>query len=412
MAKATEKTKVLIVDDDENFTNVTATFLESKGYQVQTVNTGAEALEMVSSENLQIVLLDLVLPDAEGIDVLKKIRHADRNIAIITVTGYGDEHRAVNVMKAGSCDYLTKPFRLNDLVYSIEKASSWREVQIIEDMSEGFLAVDERRIVYANRVVEDVLGYSREELAGMDISRLFPKKESGVFERRSEESQGAWRSFEIEAVHKDGSSHTLGVRVANDSLKGMEVIAVLFKDITATKHLEAALKETQTLYENLIRNANDAITLINPEGRFALVNPKFCELSGYSEEETRSLHFSKLIHPEDLHLFADRFRRALAGEKVANDYQFGIVRKTGEILFIDFNANVITKDGKIIGIQAIARDITQRKQAEKERQERMRELEKWHKLTVDRELRMIELKKKIEELESQLAHIKKLKRIE
>jgi DNA-binding NtrC family response regulator len=152
MAKATEKTKVLIVDDDENFTNVTATFLESKGYQVQTVNTGAEALEMVSSENLQIVLLDLVLPDAEGIDVLKKIRHADRNIAIITVTGYGDEHRAVNVMKAGSCDYLTKPFRLNDLVYSIEKASSWREVQIIEDMSEGFLAVDERRIVYANRV--------------------------------------------------------------------------------------------------------------------------------------------------------------------------------------------------------------------------------------------------------------------
>jgi PAS domain S-box-containing protein len=246
----------------------------------------------------------------------------------------------------------------------------------------------------------------------LDISRLFPKKESGVFERRSEESQGAWRSFEIEAVHKDGSSHTLGVRVANDSLKGMEVIAVLFKDITATKHLEAALKETQTLYENLIRNANDAITLINPEGRFALVNPKFCELSGYSEEETRSLHFSKLIHPEDLHLFADRFRRALAGEKVANDYQFGIVRKTGEILFIDFNANVITKDGKIIGIQAIARDITQRKQAEKERQERMRELEKWHKLTVDRELRMIELKKKIEELESQLAHIKKLKRIE
>lgn len=411
MMMAIEKAKILIIDDDENFTTVTAAFLENEGYSIQTADTGQKALEKVSSERPQIVLLDLMLPDAEGTEILKKIRQVDRNMAVITVTGHGDEHRAVNVMKAGSCDYLTKPFRFQDLVHSIEKASMWREVQIIEDLSEGYLAIDVGKIVYANRFFGDLLGYSREEMTGMEVSRLFPKEEPGTFQRRTNETEGTWHTCEPEAIHSDGTSHILAARIGNDTFQGMRVVAAFFKDITATKHLEAALKETQTLYENLILNANDAITLINPQGTFSLVNPKFCEFSGYSEEETKSLHFSKLVHPEDLPLFTDRYRRRLAGEDVPSNYQFRIIRKTGEVIFIDFNANVIKKEGKIIGIQAIARDITERKRAEKELQERMKELEKWHKLTVDRELRMIELKKKIEEIESQLAHLKKLKGI-
>jgi DNA-binding NtrC family response regulator len=106
MKKEIEKTKILIIDDDENFTTVTGAFLENEGYHTLMANTGKEALEKVSSEKPRIVLLDLVLPDAEGTEILKKIRQIDRNVAVITITGYGDEHRAVNVMKAGSCDYL------------------------------------------------------------------------------------------------------------------------------------------------------------------------------------------------------------------------------------------------------------------------------------------------------------------
>lgn len=407
-----QKARILIVDDDENFTTVTAAFLENQGYRIQTAGTGQKALETISSERPEIVLLDLILPDTEGTEILKKIRQIDRSLAVITVTGYGDEHRAVNVMKAGSCDYLTKPFKFEDLINSIEKASMWREIQIIEDMSEGYLAVDGGKVLYANRFVDDLLGYSREEMTGMEVSRLFPGEEPSIFQRQTDEPDGSWHTCELEAIHKDGTKYTLGARIGNDTFQETKVLAAYFKDITATKHLETALKETQTLYENLILNANDAITLIDPQGTFALVNPKFCEFSGYSEEEAKKLHFSKLVHPEDLPLFTDRYRRRLAGEDVPSNDQFRIVRKTGEIIFIDFNANVVTKDGKIIGIQAIARDITERKHAEKELRERMEELEKWHKLTIDRELRMIELKKRIEDLESQLAYLKKLKGIE
>ncbi|NIQ37310.1 MAG: PAS domain S-box protein [Proteobacteria bacterium] len=412
MEKETDKAKILIIDDDQNFTTVTAAFLENQGYTTLMANTGELALEKVSSERPRIVLLDLVLPDAEGTEILKKIRQIDRNLAVITITGYGDEHRAVNVMKAGSCDYLTKPFRFQDLVQSIEKASMWREVQIIEDMSEGYLAIDGTKIVYGNRFFGDLLGYSSEDLIDMDVSKLFPEHAPDTFKRKSKEANGTWHTSEVEAIHRDGSRHILGARIGNDTFQGEKVVAAFFKDITATKHLEAALEETQTLYENLILNANDAITVINPHGTFSLVNPKFCEISGYSEEETKSLHLSKLVHPEDLPMVTDRHRRRLAGEDVPSNYQFRIIRRTGEVVFIDFNANVVKKEGKIIGVQAIARDITERKRAEKELQERMEELEKWHKLTVDREMRMVELKRKIDELESQINRLKSLKGLE
>ncbi len=412
MEMGTEKAKILIVDDDQNFTTVTAAFLENEGYETSTANTGQEALNKVAAEHPRIVLLDFMLPDVEGIEILKKIRQIDRSVAVITITGYGDEHRAVNVMKAGSCDYLAKPFRFQDLGQSIEKAFMWREVQIIEEMSEGYLAIDGAKIVYGNRFLGDLLGYSRDQMIDMEVSNLFPKEQPDTFQRRPKEPDRTWHALEMEAVHSDGSSHILGARIGNDTFQGREIVSAFFKDITATRHLEVALEETQTLYENLILNANDAITIINPQGTFSLVNPKFCEICGYSEEETRDLHFSKLVHPEDLPLVADRHRRRLAGEDVPSNYQFRIIQKRGEVVFVDFNANVVKKEGKIIGIQAIARDITERKRAETELQERMKELEKWHKLTVDRELRMVELKKKIEELESQLTRLKKLKGIE
>ena len=399
----------MIVDDDEHFVKTTGTFLQSEGYTVETAMTGQKALEKATSERPQIVLLDLILPDTDGVEVLRQIRQIDRNIAVIAVTGHGDQQKAVTVMKAGSCDYLTKPFRLRELAHCIEKALMWRDIQMIEDMSEGYLATDGKRILYANRFVNDLLGYSREEMKYIPLGRLFPGEQPAAFQRRGRKTGGMWQTCELEARHKDGTPHTLEARIGGDTFQGMEILAVFLRDITATKHLESALRETQTLYENLIRTANDAITLINPEGIFVLVNPKFCEMSGYSEEEAKDLHFSTLVHPEDLSLFTDRHRRTLAGENVSSSFQFRILRKTGDIVFVDFSANPITMGGKIIGVQAIARDITERKQAEKELRERMRELEKWHKLTVDRELRMIELKKRIEDLESELAHLKKLK---
>ena len=403
------KSRILIVDDDEHFIRTTGTFLQGEDYTVDTARTGQKALEKMTAQRPEVVLLDLILPDMDGVEVLRQIRQIDRNVAVIAVTGYGDQQKAVTVMKAGSCDYLTKPFRFRDLAHSIEKALMWRDIQMIEDMSEGYLATDGKRILYANRFVTDLLGYSREEMKGIPLGRLFPGEQSAAFQRVARETGGIWQTCELEVRHKDGTPHTLEARIGRDTFQGMEIMAGFLRDITATKHLESALRETQTLYENLIRTANDAITLINPEGVFALVNPKFCEMSGFSEKDAKDLHFSRLIHPEDLPLFADRHRKTLAGEYVSSNFQFRILRKTRDVVFVDFSANPITMGGKIIGVQAIARDITERKQAEKELRERMRELEKWHKLTVDRELRMIELKKRIEELESELAHLKKLK---
>jgi PAS domain S-box-containing protein len=100
-------------------------------------------------------------------------------------------------------------------------------------------------------------------------------------------------------------------------------------------------------------------------------------MTGYSMEEAKKLHFSKLVHPENLTMVTENFRKRLAGEEVPRDYEFRLLTKAGETIYVDVNSSTIEREGKIVGILGIIRDITERKQAEealRESEERYRSL--------------------------------------
>ena len=124
------------------------------------------------------------------------------------------------------------------------------------------------------------------------------------------------------------------------------------------------LKESEEKYRDWIENANDAVIFFNKAGKINFVNSKFCEVTGYSIDEAKGLHYLKLIHPESLDLCSEYFRKRLEGEKVPGNYDIKILTKTGQKVYIDNNVSIIEKKGKIIGILAIMRDITARKLAE------------------------------------------------
>ena len=124
------------------------------------------------------------------------------------------------------------------------------------------------------------------------------------------------------------------------------------------------LKESEEKYRDWIENANDAVIFVNKAGKINFVNSKFCEVTGYSIDEAKGLHYLKLIHPESLDLCSEYFSKRLAGEKVPGNYDIKILTKTGQKVYIDNNVSIIEKKGKIIGILAIMRDITARKLAE------------------------------------------------
>lgn len=114
--------KILIVDDDMAMGEMCKELLKSKGYTSDAVIHGKDAIEKVSMNGMYtIVLTDLVMPDMDGIEVLKKVKQHNPNIDVIVMTSYGTVTNAVEAMKLGASDYITKPFKRDELIIVIEK---------------------------------------------------------------------------------------------------------------------------------------------------------------------------------------------------------------------------------------------------------------------------------------------------
>lgn len=112
--------RILIVDDDPNVRDFLKLFLKFKGYRdVLTADKGQDALEAVSKEEIALVLLDIMLPDVNGMEVLRRIKESRPGLPIIMITGYPDEEKAGELLKQGAYDYIVKPFDLNYLELSV-----------------------------------------------------------------------------------------------------------------------------------------------------------------------------------------------------------------------------------------------------------------------------------------------------
>jgi len=107
--------KVLIADDDPKICSLLRDFLGKKGFNPTTASNGEEALEKVRKDKPKIVLLDINMPGMDGLITLRKIKEIDGHIAVIMITGVGDEHIAKEAMNSGAFDYIIKPVDLNYL---------------------------------------------------------------------------------------------------------------------------------------------------------------------------------------------------------------------------------------------------------------------------------------------------------
>lgn len=114
--------RILLVDDDESLRRVTQFQLEQAGYEVATAAGGAEALQALQRSPQDIVVTDLRMPGLSGLELLRKIRADYPEISVVIVTAFGTIETAVEAMKAGAYDYVTKPVNPAELVLIIERA--------------------------------------------------------------------------------------------------------------------------------------------------------------------------------------------------------------------------------------------------------------------------------------------------
>ena len=116
------KLRVLVIDDDEDICLYLREFLTREGYRVTTVTKPLDALPAIKDGRYQIVLLDVRMPDIDGIELLRQIRAIDSDICVIVMTAYPSVETAVDTMKADAFDYLRKPFELEQMRQVLQRA--------------------------------------------------------------------------------------------------------------------------------------------------------------------------------------------------------------------------------------------------------------------------------------------------
>src|SRR5215467_13283391 len=114
--------KILIADDEPSNRSILSQVLTRKGYMVETANDGREALHKIESARPDLLVLDYMMPDLSGLEVLKQLRKNEDDTPVIMVTAYGTLERAVEAMKEGAYDFITRPYEPDHIVLVVQKA--------------------------------------------------------------------------------------------------------------------------------------------------------------------------------------------------------------------------------------------------------------------------------------------------
>ena len=121
--------RILIVDDDENIRKVLVAILEDKGYNIEAVGTAKEAIKKTQSKLFNVALIDIRLPDMEGITLLTKIRDATPRTRKIIITGYPTLQNAVDAVNKGADAYIMKPFDVERVLTTISEQLKKQELE-------------------------------------------------------------------------------------------------------------------------------------------------------------------------------------------------------------------------------------------------------------------------------------------
>jgi DNA-binding NtrC family response regulator len=122
--------RILIVDDEIDMLELLELIITDRTeYEVVTTNTPLEVPELLRKEPFDLLITDLRMPDIDGIELIEMVRQVDDQLPFIIITAYGTIESAVEAMRKGAFDYITKPFRQEQILMTIEKVMKWRRLQ-------------------------------------------------------------------------------------------------------------------------------------------------------------------------------------------------------------------------------------------------------------------------------------------
>jgi DNA-binding NtrC family response regulator len=183
---------ILVVDDDESLRRITQLQLEEAGYRVLTASNGNEALELIEEETPPLVITDLKMPGMSGLDLLTKVRQSYPQISVLMITAFGTVQTAVEAMKAGAYDYITKPIDYEELVLVVNRAMERQ--RLVEEVRNLRLSLDQK---YG---FESIIGRSKVLLHVLEMASRVAQRDSTVLIRGE---TGTGKELLAKAIHNN-----------------------------------------------------------------------------------------------------------------------------------------------------------------------------------------------------------------
>lgn len=143
--------KLLLVEDEKDLSNALTKILELKGYEVEQIFDGEDALKSINSKFYDAVILDIMLPRLNGIEILKDVRSKNNNVPILILSAKSEVDDKVNGLNCGADDYLTKPFASKELLARIQNILSHKKINAGEEFKGLELNNDTLKLSYNNK---------------------------------------------------------------------------------------------------------------------------------------------------------------------------------------------------------------------------------------------------------------------